>query len=141
MEVNISNNAREVFEVVQKSKLSDISNRSDITKVILSFYDKVHKDPEMAPIFKMPAEEWERHIIRTENFWENWLFQTGNYHGGLMWVHIEKNQSHPLTTELFEKWLSYWFLTLDELYAGEKTDFMKSKALEIAQMMNKRLNA
>lgn len=140
-EVNISNNVREVFVVVKKSNLSDIQGRDDITKVILSFYDKVHKDAEMAPIFQMPTSEWERHLIRTENFWENWLFQTGNYHGGLMWVHIGKHQEHPLTTQLFEKWLSYWILTLDELYEGEKANFMKSKAKEIGQMMNKRLNA
>jgi hemoglobin len=139
--VNISNNVRQVFVVVQKSKLSDIGNKSDIRKLILSFYQKVHKDPEMAPIFNMPSVEWERHLTRTENFWDNWLFQTGSYHGGLMWVHLEKHQIHPLTTNLFEKWLSYWILSVDELFAGQNANFIKSKAIEIAQMMNKRLNA
>lgn len=139
--VNIVNNVRQGLLVVQNSKLNDIKNRNDITAVIKSFYEKVHNDTEMAPIFKMSKEKWEIHLHRTENFWENWLFQTGNYHGGLMWVHIEKHQDHPLTTELFEKWLSYWFITVDELFEGEKAEFMKSKALEIGQMMNQRLNA
>lgn len=126
---------------MENNKLVDIENREDIRKVILSFYEKVHKDAEIAPVFVMTQERWEEHLFRTENFWENWLFQTGNYGGGLMWKHIEKHQKHPITTRLFEKWLSYWMLTIDELFEGERADFMKTKALELGQMMNQRLNA
>jgi hemoglobin len=120
--------------------MKGIENRKDIENLVLRFYEYVHDDPKMAPIFVMPKERWEIHLERTVNFWENWLFQSGNYHGGLMWAHIEKNQSHKITTELFERWLAHWFRTVDELFEGEKAEFIKSKALELGQMMNARLN-
>jgi hemoglobin len=117
-----------------------IENRKDIENLVLRFYEYVHDDPKMAPIFIMQEEKWEIHLERTINFWENWLFQSGNYHGGLMWAHIEKNQTYKITTELFERWLSHWFRSVDELFEGEKSDFLKTKALELGQMMNARLN-
>lgn len=117
-----------------------IENRKDIENLVLRFYEYVHDDPKMAPIFIMQEEKWQIHLERTINFWENWLFQSGNYHGGLMWAHIEKNQTYKITTELFERWLSHWFRSVDELFEGEKSDFLKTKALELGQMMNARLN-
>ncbi|WP_341226843.1 group III truncated hemoglobin [uncultured Arcticibacterium sp.] len=120
--------------------MKEIENRTDIINLVNKFYEYVHADPKMAPVFVMPPEQWERHLERTYNFWDNWLFQTGSYKGGLMWAHIEKNQSHPITTELFEHWLSHWFRTVDELFTGEKAEFLKSKALELGQIMNAKLN-
>ncbi len=119
--------------------MSDLINRQDIEKLIDSFYEKVHKEPKLAPYFKIPEEKWKIHLERTANFWENWLFDTKNYNGGLMWVHLEKHQEIPIKTEQFERWLALWFLSIDELYAGDKADFLKIKALELGQMMNQRL--
>lgn len=121
--------------------MNDIENRTDVEKLVTSFYEKVHQEPKLAPVFAMPQTEFERHLERTFNFWENWLFQTGNYHGGMMWVHIQKHAEHPLTTELFERWLALWFLTVDELFVGKNANFVKKKALEIGQVMNHRLNS
>lgn len=120
---------------------TDIQTRADIEKMVLTFYEKVHQEPQLAPIFEMPESEWTRHITRVVNFWENWLFQTGAYQGGMMWVHIQANQKHPLTTERFERWLALWFLTVDSLFEGEKAIFVKNKALEIGQIMNAKFNA
>lgn len=120
--------------------MKEIENRTDVINLVNKFYEYVHADPKMAPVFVMPTEQWERHLERTYNFWDNWLFQTGSYKGGLMWAHIEKNQSYRITTELFERWLSHWFRAVDELYIGEKAEFLKSKALELGQIMNAKLN-
>ncbi len=120
--------------------MRDINSREDVENLVNRFYEYVHADPKMAPVFVMPKEQFERHLERTYNFWDNWLFQTGNYHGGLMWAHIEKNMQYPITTELFERWLAHWFRTTDELFKGDKAEFVKSKALELGQMMNARLN-
>ncbi len=120
--------------------MTDIQNKADVELLVNTFYRYVHEDPLMAPVFQMPAEQFERHLQRTYNFWDNWLFQTGSYQGGLMWAHIEKNMSYPLSTEMFEHWLAHWFRATDELFAGERADFVKSKALELGQIMNARLN-
>ncbi len=120
--------------------MKEIENRKDIENLVQHFYAYVHSDPKMAPIFVMPEERWNIHLERTYNFWDNWLFETGDYKGGLMWAHIEKNQTHSISTELFERWLGHWFRSVDELFIGDKAEFLKSKALELGQMMNARLN-
>ncbi len=120
--------------------MNDIQNRGDVENLVNSFYEKVHKDFDLAPVFEMPEEEWDRHITRVVNFWENWLFQTGSYTGGMMWVHMQANQKHGLSTERFERWLSLWFITTDTLFRGPRAEFVKSKALEIGQIMNAKMN-
>ncbi len=121
--------------------MNDIENREDIELLVNKFYEKVHQEPNLAPVFEMPKESFENHLKRTYNFWDNWLFQTGNYGGGMMWVHLQKHQKTPLTTERFESWLALWFRNVDELFAGKRAEFVKKKALEIGQMMYGRLNS
>jgi hemoglobin len=49
------------------------------------------------------------------------IFITFNsYNGGMMWVNLQANEKHPLTTERYERWLALWFLTTDLLFAGKK---------------------
>lgn len=121
-------------------RMDDIQNRTDIELLVNNFYERVHNEPNLAPVFAIPAEQWNMHITRVVNFWENWLFQTGSYNGGMMWVHLQANEKNRLTTERFEQWLSLWFLSIDSLFIGEKADFIKSKALEIGQIMNTKFN-
>ena len=121
------------------SPKQDISSREDISLLVHTFYEKIHADPFMAPVFQMPTEEFERHVQRTINFWENWLFQTGNYDGGMMWVHIQKHQEHPMTKKHFEHWLAWWFHSTHLLFEGPKATFVKEKALEIGNLMLNRL--
>ncbi|UTA69866.1 group III truncated hemoglobin [Emticicia sp. 21SJ11W-3] len=126
--------------VLQKKwEMNDIQNRADIENLVKSFYNKVHKDADLAPVFEMPENEWDRHLTRVVNFWENWLFQTGSYDGGMMWVHMEAHKKHGLTTERFEKWLALWFISTDTLFAGPRAEFVKKKALEIGHIMNAKM--
>jgi hemoglobin len=120
--------------------MQDIKTRTDIENLVKIFYENVHKDPLLTTIFEMPEAEWNKHLTRAVNFWENWLFQTGSYTGGMMWTHAEANQKHGLTTERFEHWLSHWFGTVDMLFAGENATFIKNKALEIGQILDSKFN-
>lgn len=120
--------------------MNDLSDRNDIKHQVDTFYGYMHADPLMAPFFNIPTEEMERHLERTYNFWDNWLFQTGSYKGGLMWAHLEKNEQMKMTTTHFEHWLAHWFRALDENFQGPNADFLKSKALELGQFINRRLN-
>lgn len=119
----------------------DIASRADVELLVNTFYEKVHNEPKLAPAFRMPEEQWNSHVQRTYNFWDNWLFNTGAYNGGMMWVHAQKHNEHPLTTDLFERWLALWFMAVDELFEGKNATFVKNKALEIGQIMNAKLNA
>jgi hemoglobin len=122
------------------SHKTDIRNRNDVKKLVDLFYENLLNDDNMSPIFAPSMEHWPQHVERVYNFWDNWLFQTGSYTGGMMWVHIERHRTHPLTTEHFERWLAYWNTVTDALFEGENADFVKKKALEIGQIMNAKLN-
>lgn len=126
--------------VVKNAKKQDILSRDDVSTLIDSFYKKVHKNDLLAPIFVMPEDQWSNHLTRTINFWDNMLFGTGSYKGGLMWAHIEKHREHPFTPEHFENWLSCWFLSVDEMYTGPNATFVKEKALQVGQIMNHKFN-
>lgn len=129
----------ELYGMESVTTRPDIETRADIERLVNRFYEHVHKDPLLAPIFVLPADRWTIHLIRTCNFWENWLFHTGTYHGGLMWAHLEKHQTHPFTKAHFEHWLGIWFGTVDELFAGPRAEFVKSKALELGGWMYGRI--
>lgn len=120
--------------------MKDIENRADIIQLVDAFYEKLLKDPAMIPVFEPSMKNWNEHVERVYNFWDNWLFQTGSYTGGLMWVHIDRNRTYPLSTNLFELWLAYWYLSTDNLFEGKNANFVKNKALEIGQIMNAKLN-
>lgn len=126
--------------VVKNAKKQDILNREDIIRLIDLFYEKVHKDDKLAPVFIMPMEHWKQHLHRTANFWDNMLFGTGSYKGGLMWVHVQKHKENPFTAELFEHWLAHWFFNVDENFEGPNATFVKEKALQVGQIMNHKLN-
>ncbi|WP_367915708.1 group III truncated hemoglobin [Leadbetterella sp. DM7] len=119
----------------------DISSREDLRLLIDTFYDGVLNDPVMRPVFEDSLPHWDHHKERVVNFWENWLFQTGAYDGGMMWKHSARHQTQPMTTGRFERWLAYWFTTTDQLFEGKNAEFVKSKALEIGKVLHHKLNA
>ena len=117
--------------------MKDIESRKDIELIVHSFYDKLLASSFLLPIFK--NLDLAHHLPIVINFWENMLFQTGNYGGGMMWVHLQVNQKTPLSAEHFEHWLALFYRTLDENFEGKNVEFMKKKSLEIGQIMNAKM--
>lgn len=107
-----------------------ISSREQVIKIVDSFYAKVRKDELIGPIFEEEAKvDWEEHLPKLYNFWEDLLFGTENYYGRPFPPHMKFN----LKIEHFERWLKLFIETIDENYTGLKADEMKSRALRIAQ--------
>lgn len=124
----------------KQTDLKDITSRVDIRLLIDTFYDSVLNDPLMRPVFEDSLPHWDHHKERVVNFWENWLFQTGAYDGGMMWKHSARHQAQPMTTARFERWLAYWMTTVDQLFEGKNAEFVKAKALEIGKVLHHKLN-
>jgi hemoglobin len=120
--------------------MKEIENRKDIENLIQHFYGHVQSDPKMAPNFVMVKERWNIHMGGTYVFWDNCLFYTGDYKRGLFCAHIEKNQTQPISTNLFERWLTHCSKSVNIFFIGDKAEFLKSKALELGQMINVRLS-
>lgn len=111
-------------------ELKLISSRQEIEKLVNSFYEKVKADDLIGPIFNDTAKvNWDEHLPKLYNFWEDLLMGTNKYNGRPFPPHVSLN----LKMEHFERWLLLFFKTVDENFTGLKADEAKSRALRIAK--------
>jgi hemoglobin len=121
---------------------TDIKDRTDIARLIDSFYEKVKKDKTIGFIFNDIAKvDWDHHLPIMYDFWEGIIFQTGSYEGNPMRVHISLNQRIPLRAEHFARWKMLFLETVNELFEGEKAELARQRAVSIATMMEIKTNA
>jgi hemoglobin len=114
----------------------DIASRKDIEILVDEFYSKVKKDELIGFIFTdIVKVNWEKHLPVMYGFFENLLFYTGSYTGNPMELHKHINRLFPLTSEHFLQWTNLFNSTVDELFAGEKTELAKQRAKSIAAVM------
>lgn len=114
----------------------DIENRDDIVYMVSTFYRKATKDPLIGFFFTdVAAIDLEEHLPVMYNFWENLLFQTGNYHGGMMYKHILLHQKEPLRSQHFARWFELFSQTIDGAFAGPKAEEAKRRARMVIQTM------
>jgi hemoglobin len=115
---------------------NDISNRADIQQLVDTFYIKVRADETIGYLFNEVAQvNWEQHLPRMYDFWENILFQTGSFKGNPMAAHVQLHQKSPLSAAHFDRWQQLFFATVDELFEGDMAELIKQRALSIATMM------
>jgi hemoglobin len=114
----------------------DIKDREDIKLLIDAFYTKVRADDTIGYLFNEVAKvDWEHHLPRMYDFWENILFQTGGFKGNPMAAHVLLHQKSPLNAAHFQRWLQLFLTTVDELFKGDRTELIKQRARSIATMM------
>jgi len=121
---------------------TDIKNREDIEKLVNVFYDKIKADPGISYFFNDVAKvKWEDHLPKMYDFFENILFSAGNYDGNPMVTHQELHKKSAVSSSHFIHWNELFNKTVDELFAGEKAEEIKRRAINIsAAMMHKTLS-
>ncbi len=118
----------------------DIRNRSDIEKLVNTFYQKATKDELIGHFFTTSIPiNWEEHLPVMCNFWENALFYTGGYAGNMMNKHQEVNHKIPIHPEHFQRWTDLFCQSIDELFSGEKAEQARQHALNMALMLQIKL--
>ncbi len=121
--------------------MSDIENRADIEKLIVSFYEKVKLDTTIGFIFnEVVAMDWPHHIPVIVDFWETILLDNPVYKKNAMEVHYDLNKKVSLKKEHFTSWLYLFTSTVDELYEGEIAMLAKTRAKSIADVMLFKMN-
>lgn len=122
--------------------MTDLTQRTDIQRVVNTFYQKVRNDAQLGPIFDQVAQvNWEKHLPKMYDFWEHVLWGTGSYYGHPMLPHFQLNDKFPLLNGHFNRWKELFFETVDELFAGEQADAMKTRAASIAGIMEAKIRA
>jgi hemoglobin len=114
----------------------DIKNRTDIETLINAFYDKIKSDTVIGYFFNDVAKvNWENHLPKMCDFFENILFSSGNYNGNPMQAHEELHKKSEVRAEHFQHWNTLFDATVDELFEGVKAEEIKQRATNIAAAM------
>lgn len=116
--------------------MKDIENQEDLYLLVDEFYKKLLADPSISYIFidvvKIKILE---HLPILVTFWSQAILGTGGYTKNLTEIHLDINKKEHLTPELFNIWLGHFNTTVDELFAGQKAEQIKTQALSIATIM------
>jgi len=121
-------------------KRKDITQRKDIERLVNEFYERVKLDQTIGPIFSEVAHvNWDKHLPVMYDFWENIIFQTGNYTGNPMSAHFKIHEKHPFTKAHFTRWLAIFQETLNDCFEGPNTELARQRSLSIATVMEIKL--
>jgi hemoglobin len=115
---------------------TDIKNRADIEKLVTIFYGKIKSDAAISYFFNDVAKvNWESHLPKMCDFFENILLSSGNYEGNPMVAHEELHKKSEVKQEHFHHWNTLFNETVDELFTGAKAEEIKQRAANIAVAM------
>ncbi|MDG1475880.1 MAG: group III truncated hemoglobin [Vicingaceae bacterium] len=121
--------------------MKEIENRSDIEKLVYTFYSRIRKDSLLGPIFNqhIPEEKWPEHLSKLSDFWETNLFGIAKFKGNPTQKHInvDRNLNYTVEQKHFGQWINLWFQTIDDLFIGERAQKAKdaSRNMASAQFM------
>lgn len=116
--------------------MEDIQSDQDVESLVHNFYEKVQRDERLGYIFNDVAEvDWDEHLPKMVDFWSYLLFQTDRYKGRP----FRKHMPLPIKEGDFDRWYSLFEKTVDEHYKGEKADFAKQLAQNIAASFELRM--
>lgn len=115
---------------------TDIKNRADIETLVNAFYEKIKTDAKIGYFFNDVAKvNWEEHLPKMYDFWENILFSTANFNGNPIVKHEELHKKSKMNREHFNHWNKLFIISVDELFAGEKAEEIKQRAVNISAVM------
>lgn len=116
--------------------MDDICNDQDLEVLVHTFYEKVRKNEHLRYIFNDVSKvDWDKHLPKMVDFWSNLLFQTVRYKGRPFRQHIPL----PIKEGNFDLWYRLFEETVDEFYIGEKANFAKRLARNIASSFELRM--
>ena len=120
----------------------DIIDSRDVARLVNVFYDRVRDDDMLGPIFGDVAHvDWATHLPRMYDFWESVLFARATFKGTPLVVHRALARRTPLTPVAFERWISLFHSTVDDLFSGPMADHAKNSAVRIAATMEHHISS
>jgi hemoglobin len=118
-----------IFTLTEEKK--EILTLDDIKLLVNTFYDKVREDTFIGPIFNERIQNrWPEHLAKMYTFWQTVLLGDHTYYGSPFPPHAQL----PVEREHFERWLSLFSQTLNELFTGQKAEEAMWRADKMAEM-------
>ena len=97
------------------------------------FYDLVRQDAVLGPVFNAVVHDWPEHLDRLAAFWSSVMLTTGRYKGNPMMKHLV--HADRITPAMFQRWLSLWAQTTEEMLSPEGAGAMQAKAQRISESL------
>jgi hemoglobin len=120
--------------------MRDIEDRADCERLVRAFYGRALSDPMIGWLFVDIAKlDLEAHVPDITSFWETILLGVQSYRGGAFRPHAALHARAPLRAGHFDRWLTLWSATVDELFAGERAELAKAHAVRVARAFHGRL--
>jgi hemoglobin len=120
----------------------DIGDRADCERLVRAFYGRALRDPVIGFLFTDVARlDLEEHVPRITSFWETVLLGARSYAGGAFRPHAALHMQVRLRPGHFQRWLTLWRTTVDELFEGERAELAKAHAERVAAAFLARLAA
>lgn len=113
----------------------DIRPADDVELLVDTFYGKVRKDTLLGPIFKESLQDdWTAHLNKMYKFWHTVLQNDRDplYFGNPYLPHANL----PHGKDYFNHWVTLFQGTLDQLFEGQKTEEIKTKVSQMAEMFH-----
>ena len=117
--------------------MTDVLSRAEIDVVVRKFYSKAIADETIGHFFE--GLDLEAHLPTIGDFWDNMVFRSGKYQGGMMYKHFQLNAKHTMEKEHFYRWLDLFTKTIEENYQGPNAEGMKNSALSLARTIYGRI--
>lgn len=119
---------------------ADIATHDDVEDLLRRFYGRALVDDLLGePFTEVREAGLESHLRVMCDFWETLLLTTGSYRGSLFRVHQDAHARHPFGAEHFDRWLTLWRESVDEMYAGPVAEKAKQQGERIATAMHRRM--
>ncbi|MBC7495222.1 MAG: group III truncated hemoglobin [Flavobacterium sp.] len=116
--------------------MNDITNQDDLYLLVDEFYKKLLSDISINYIFTdIVKVHIESHLPILVTFWSQAILGTGGYTNNLTQIHLDINAKEYLSPALFKIWLNHFFTSVDTFFAGENSEKIKTQALNIATVM------
>ena len=120
----------------------DIESREDCEQLVRAFYGRALTDPIIGFIFTDVAKlDLEAHVPVLTDFWDTLLLGARSYDAGAFHPHARLHAKVELRAGHFQRWLSLWYSTIDELFAGPRAELAKAHAYRLAGAFQSRLAA
>lgn len=104
-----------------------------IAQLVHGFYGKVREDAALGPIFnRVIGDNWDAHLEKMCAFWSSVMLTSGRYKGNPMIAHMRLKMIQPAH---FERWLTLFRTTAQELFAPEIAQAFISRAEMIAKSL------
>ncbi len=105
--------------------MKPISTKEDIQLLVDTFYSAVLNDELLKPFFS--HVDFDTHKPKMIHFWSFVLLDEPGYTTNVFDQHVHM----PLKDEHFDRWLSLFNQTVDQLFEGEKANDAKLRAATI----------